>query len=42
MMRIFQTATGQLEVKTEGNVCHVRFDLPKPAISKEDTSNGAR
>jgi GNAT superfamily N-acetyltransferase len=42
MMRIFQTATGHLEMKTHGNVCHVRFDLPKPAISKQDTSNGGR
>lgn len=28
MMNIFQTATGKLSVKTEGNICHVRFDLP--------------
>jgi GNAT superfamily N-acetyltransferase len=29
MLEIFRRATGRLEVKTEGNVCHVRFDLPK-------------
>jgi RimJ/RimL family protein N-acetyltransferase len=28
MMKIFQEATGRLEVKTEGTMCHVRFDLP--------------
>lgn len=28
MMDIFRKATGQLEVKTEGDICHVRFDLP--------------
>jgi acyl-CoA hydrolase/GNAT superfamily N-acetyltransferase len=28
MIEIFRRATGRLEVKTEGNVCHVRFDLP--------------
>jgi GNAT superfamily N-acetyltransferase len=27
MMEIFQTATGELEVKTEGNISDVRFDL---------------
>ena len=29
MLEIFRRATGRLQVKTEGNVCHVRFDLPK-------------
>jgi RimJ/RimL family protein N-acetyltransferase/acyl CoA:acetate/3-ketoacid CoA transferase beta subunit len=29
MMRLFQKATGQLEVHSEGDICHVRFDLPK-------------
>jgi acyl-CoA hydrolase/GNAT superfamily N-acetyltransferase len=41
MMTIFQNATGRVEVKTSGNVCHVRFDLPKPKLSKEQTLNGA-
>ena len=30
MLEIFRRATGRLEVKTEGNVCHVRFDLSRP------------
>jgi RimJ/RimL family protein N-acetyltransferase len=31
MMKIFQEATGKLEVKTEGAICHVRFDLDSGA-----------
>ena len=42
MMHIFQTATGKIEINTAGNVCHVRFDLPKPVINKGDTSTGGR
>lgn len=33
MLEIFRRATGRLEVKTEGNVCHVRFDLPKSGVA---------
>jgi GNAT superfamily N-acetyltransferase/acyl CoA:acetate/3-ketoacid CoA transferase beta subunit len=42
MMHIFQTATGKIEINTAGNVCHVRFDLPKPVINKADISTGGR
>lgn len=28
MMKIFQSSTGRLTVKTDGNICRVRFGLP--------------
>lgn len=40
MMRIFRQATGQVEVKTEGDVCHVRFNLPARASLKDEAVDG--
>src|SRR5204863_2174171 len=39
MMRIFEEATGKLEVKGEGQICHIRFDLEK-LVGKGSSEGG--